>query len=166
MVWTVSLAPNLCLPGSNMKRNLIISFQCCRFYQRPSSYQKLAFFFHLVLFLIFYWLFCLFTFHLLYPFLVPSPKKPHPTTLSPASTRVLPYPRVHSCPMALAFPYAEASHLHRTKDLPSLWCQTRPSSATHAAGAMGLSVCILWFVVSKTRAQGKFSWTEHQWLMS
>jgi hypothetical protein len=32
------------------------------------------------------------------------------------------------------------SSLHRTKGLPSLWCLTRPSSATHVAGAMSCSM--------------------------
>jgi hypothetical protein len=43
----------------------------------------------------------------------------------------------HSCFLALAFPYTGATRLHRTKD-PLL--PTRPSSATYAAGAMGLHV--------------------------
>jgi hypothetical protein len=37
--------------------------------------------------------------------------------------------------------------LHKTKNLSSHWCLTRPSSATYAAGAMGPSVCTLWLVV-------------------
>jgi hypothetical protein len=37
---------------------------------------------------------------------------------------------------ALAVPSADASNLHRTKGLPSNWCQMRPSFATYEAGTM------------------------------
>jgi hypothetical protein len=47
----------------------------------------------------------------------------------------------------LAFPYTGASSLHRTKGLSSLWCTTRPSSATYVTGAMGHSMCTPWLVV-------------------
>jgi hypothetical protein len=40
-----------------------------------------------------------------------------------------------------------ASGLHRTKDLFSHWWQTRPSSATYVAGAIGPSMCTLWLLV-------------------
>jgi len=37
--------------------------------------------------------------------------------------------------------------LGRTKGFSSHWCPTRPSSATYAAGATGLSLCTLWMAV-------------------
>jgi hypothetical protein len=40
----------------------------------------------------------------------------------------------------LAFFYTGASSFHRTKGFSSHWCQTIPSSATYAAGAMGPSL--------------------------
>jgi hypothetical protein len=40
----------------------------------------------------------------------------------------------------LAFPYTGELSCHRTKSLSSYRCQTMPSSATYAAGAIGLSV--------------------------
>ena len=47
----------------------------------------------------------------------------------------------------LAFPYTGASNLLRTKALFSLWCPTRPSSATYVAGAMGPSMCtVCWWL--------------------
>jgi hypothetical protein len=65
----------------------------------------------------------------------------------PASMKVLLHPPTHSCPTALAFSYTVVSSLHRTKGLPFLLSQTRPSSATYGAGAMGPSMCILWVMV-------------------
>jgi hypothetical protein len=47
---------------------------------------------------------------------------------------------------ALVFPYSGASNLHRTKGLPSHWCQIGPSSLTYVSGAMDPSVCTLWLV--------------------
>jgi len=52
-----------------------------------------------------------------------------------------------SCLSALTFPYTGGLSLGETKGFSSLWCLTRPSSATYAAGAMGLSMCTLWMVV-------------------
>jgi len=43
-------------------------------------------------------------------------------------------------------PYIVGFSFGRTKGF-SHWCPTRPSSATHRAGAIGLSICILWVVV-------------------
>jgi hypothetical protein len=71
----------------------------------------------------------------------------HPTHHPPASMRVLaPHPSTHplpphhpSIPLCIRPP--------QTKGLSSHWCQTRPSSATSAAGAMGPSMCPLWLVV-------------------
>jgi hypothetical protein len=80
--------------------------------------------------------------------MLPPPRVSSPRTpILPTSPRLLPHPHAHSRPTTLAFPYAGASCLHRTKGLHSLWRQTRPSSATYAAGAMGPS-CVLfgwWF---------------------
>jgi len=55
---------------------------------------------------------------------IPLPDFPSSNPLSyppfpHASTRVLPYPLTPSHLIALAFPYAGASSLHRTKGLPS-----------------------------------------------
>jgi hypothetical protein len=86
--------------------------------------------------LIFNWLFYLFTFKMLSPFLFSPLQTPYPFLLllllwgcpSPSLT--------HTCLTALAFPYAGASSLYLTKGLPSYWCPIRPSSATYTAGAM------------------------------
>ena len=51
-----------------------------------------------------------------------------------------PHHPTHFCLTALAFLYAGASRLHRTKGLPSHWCQIRQSSAKYAAGAMDPSL--------------------------
>jgi hypothetical protein len=70
----------------------------------------------------------------------PTPN-PYPFPFSPA------HQPTHSQLPALAFPYTGASNLHRTKGFSSLWCLTRPSSATDEAGTMGPSMCTLWLVV-------------------
>jgi hypothetical protein len=49
--------------------------------------------------------------------------KPPIPPLPPVSMRVL--PPIHSCLTALAFPYARASSLHRTKDTPPLLINAR-----------------------------------------
>jgi len=75
--------------------------------------------------------------------------RPHP----PSSIRVSPtQPRTPSHLPALTFPHTGGwewggSSLGRTKGFPSLWCPTRPSSATYAAGVMGLSMCTLLMMV-------------------
>lgn len=51
----------------------------------------------------------------------------------------------HSCLSALGFPYTETSSLHRTKSLPSHWCQIRPSSAMYASEAMGPCIFFGWW---------------------
>ena len=56
---------------------------------------------------------------MLFPFLVSFPQTLHPIPLFFASKRVLPHPHTHSCLTLLASPYAGASSLHRTKNLPS-----------------------------------------------
>jgi hypothetical protein len=81
-------------------------------------------------------MFSLFTFQMLFPFLVSPLKTPIPSS-SPWS---LP---THSCSPDLAFPYNGTSSLHRIKGLSSHWWPTRPSSATYAAGAMVHSMCTL-----------------------
>jgi hypothetical protein len=53
----------------------------------------------------------------------------------------------HSCLNGLALSYSGSSSLHKTKGLPSHWCQIRPSSATYPAGAMGTSMWTLWLAV-------------------
>ena len=68
---------------------------------------------------------------------------PHPT----AFMKVYPYPPTYSCLPSLTFPYTGALSFHRTKGLSSHQCPTKPSSATYVAGAMGPSMCTLywWF---------------------
>jgi hypothetical protein len=66
---------------------------------------------------------------------------------APVSMRMLPHSLTHSCLTTLPFPYTGALNLHGTKGFSSHWCQTMPSSATYAAGAMGPSMCTLWLVV-------------------
>ena len=81
------------------------------------------------------------------PFPVHLPQTPYPIHLTPASMRVLPHAPTHSHLTVLAFPYTGASSLHRTKGIPSHWCQIRPSFATYAAGAMGpLWKSVWWFL--------------------
>jgi hypothetical protein len=45
----------------------------------------------------------------------------------------------------LVFPYTGALSLQKIKGLYSHWCHIKPPSATYAAGAMGPSMCTLWF---------------------
>jgi len=77
----------------------------------------------------------------------PLHKCPIPSSLLFASKRVLLQSPNHSCLTVLASSYGGASSLHRTKGLPSHWCQIRPSSAIYAAGAKDPTMCTLWFVV-------------------
>ena len=61
----------------------------------------------------------------------------------PASMRLLPHPPTLAYP-----PWHFPTLQHQTFKGPrSLWCLTRPSSATFAAGVIGPSMCTLWLVV-------------------
>jgi hypothetical protein len=92
------------------------------------------------------------------PFLI-SLVHSHPISPPFASMRVLCHPPAHFCLTWLAFPYAEASNLHRTKGLLFHWCQISPFSATYAAGAMVCSLCTFWLVVLSLEAlSGLVSW--------
>jgi hypothetical protein len=71
-------------------------------------------------FLLKIFMFSLFTFQMLSPFLVSPLKTSYPNLLPPASMRVLPHPPTHSCLPALEFLDTEASSLQRTKVLSSL----------------------------------------------
>jgi hypothetical protein len=62
--------------------------------------------------------------------------------------RVLPHPPTLFSLPVLAFPYIGRLSLHRTKNLSSNWCQTRPSSATYVAVAKSPSMHTLWLVIS------------------
>jgi hypothetical protein len=74
----------------------------------------------------------------------PPSWKPHIPSPPPASMRVFLHSPTHSHLPTLNLPtLGHLSCLHRTKDLSSHWCMTRPSSATYAAGAM----CTPWLVV-------------------
>jgi hypothetical protein len=74
-----------------------------------------------------------------------SPLSPPPSPCLRESPPPLAYPLLpQSGP---AFPCSGSSSLHRTKGLPSQWCQIRQSYATYLAGAMG-TTCVLfgwWF---------------------
>jgi hypothetical protein len=82
------------------------------------------------------------------PFLVSPPQTPHHTPtllLRGCSFSYSPTPAwapSHS-------PYSGVSglRLQRTKDLPSHWCQIRPSSATYTAGAVDPPIYTLWLMV-------------------
>jgi hypothetical protein len=88
----------------------------------------------------------LFTFQILSLFLVSSPWTSHPNPLSSVNPYPNPLPRclrkdappsTHPLPsIPLASPFSGAPSLHRTKHVPSHWCQIRQSSATYVAGAM------------------------------
>jgi hypothetical protein len=67
----------------------------------------------------------------------PNLETPYPIFPPPASMRVFLYPPTHSHIPTLSSPtLGHLFSLHRTKDLSSHWCLTRPFSATYAAGAM------------------------------
>jgi hypothetical protein len=66
-------------------------------------------------------------------------------SLSPDCMRMLLHPQTHSDLTILAFLCTGASNFCRTNGHPSHWCQTRPSSATCAAGAMGPSTIHGWW---------------------
>ena len=73
--------------------------------------------------------------------------------------RVHLYLLTHSFITALASSYTGAPNLHRTKCLPSHWCQIRPFSAKCGSGAIDLSTCTLWLVVwFLGDLGGQFSW--------
>ena len=83
---------------------------------------------------------------MLSPFPVSPPKSPFPLLPPSASMRVLPCRPTHSCLSTLVFLYPGSSSFHRTKGLPSQWCQIRQSSAIYPAGAMG-TLSVLWLVI-------------------
>jgi hypothetical protein len=78
---------------------------------------------------------------MLSPFLVPPLKNTFHLYAPPSPA----HQPTHSHFLALASPHTEAYSLHRTKDLSSHWCPTRPSSAAYAAGAMSPIMCVLWW---------------------
>jgi hypothetical protein len=86
---------------------------------------------------IFYWIFYLFTFQMLFPFPVSPLQTPYCiltlTLLLWESNSLFHLPHspgpTHYHLTALAFLYTEASSFHRTKSLPSHWCQIRPLSS-------------------------------------
>ena len=82
------------------------------------------------------YLFPLFTFQMVLPFLVTPPKIPYP--ICPPCLQTVPH--IHFPDMA--FPYTGASSLHRSNGLSSHWCLKWPSSATKVAGAIG-SLCLV-----------------------
>jgi hypothetical protein len=62
------------------------------------------------------------------------------------------HPPTHPLPPHLSnVPLCGASNLHRTKDLPSHWYQTRPCSAVYLSGAMGPSLYMPWFYKKKKK---------------
>jgi hypothetical protein len=86
------------------------------------------------------------------PFPDTLPETPYPIHPPPASMRCAP---IHqSTPITrpshsptLGYWDTWESSLHRTKSLPSHWCQIRPPSTTYTAGAMGPSRCTPCLVV-------------------
>jgi hypothetical protein len=62
------------------------------------------------------------------PYPVSHLQPPYCIPLTLLLLRVLPNPPTHSHLNALAFSYTGVSSLHRTKGIPSHWCQIRPSS--------------------------------------
>jgi hypothetical protein len=68
---------------------------------------------NLSFFLFVYWIFSLFTFQMLFPFLVSPPK--NTLLISPPPSPD--HQPTHSCFLALAFPHTGAQSLHRTKGL-------------------------------------------------
>jgi len=106
--------------------------------QGKTSSLGFPWWFSLFLFLIGYFLYI----QMLYPFQVSPPDtfflipySPHPRSPTPSH---LP---------TLTFTYTGALSLQSTKGLSSNWCPTRPSSATHVAGARVHSMCTLWLMV-------------------
>jgi hypothetical protein len=95
------------------------------------------------------WIFSLFTFQMLSPFLVPHPWDPLSHPLFPCFYEGV-SPPTHPTPASLPWNSPTLGHLsrnHRTKDLSSHWCPIRASSATYKSGVMGRSMCTLWLVV-------------------
>jgi hypothetical protein len=77
---------------------------------------------------------------MLSPFPVSPPQALYLLLLPPVSMWVLPHPSTYSCLSGLVFSYLGSSSIHRTKKLPSQWCQIRQFSDT--LGAMG-TPCVL-----------------------
>jgi hypothetical protein len=102
--------------------------------------------------LFFYWIFSLFTFQMLSPFLVPPLETLYPT-LTPASMRVFHHhpPTCSSLP-TLTFPYTGASNLPRTKGLTSHWCTPRPFSAGR----------ICWKMQEDHKFEASLGWTRNR----
>ena len=69
-----------------------------------------------------------------------------PISPPPASIRMFSLLSTNLHLTTLASTYTEEVSLHRNKDF-SYGCQTMPSSATYAAGAMAPSMYTLWLVV-------------------
>jgi hypothetical protein len=57
------------------------------------------------------------------------------------------HPIIYSNLTPLVSSFSGASSLHRTKCLPSHWCQMRQFSATYVAGAPDQFVCTHWLIV-------------------
>jgi hypothetical protein len=100
--------------------------------------------------------------YLHFKFSPPSQSTLHKSSISPPS--LLPLrdapPLTHPLlPHPSSIPLLGATSLHRTKHLPSHWCQIRQSSATYVAGAMDWPMYTLWLVVSFLGAlMGPVSW--------
>jgi len=92
---------------------------------------------HHISFFFFYWIFKIYILNVI-PFPVSPPETCYPISHLSASVRVLPYTPTPSHP---DIPLHWGISLDRTKGFSSHWFPTRPSSATHADGAIGLSLC-------------------------
>ena len=111
------------------------------------------------LYIIFYWLFYLFTIQRLVPSWFPLHKSSTPSSLQLASIRVFSYPPTHPLPShcpRIPLPWGIKTSQDQGLPLPLMLCKALPlpSSATYAGGAMGPSVCIFWLVVQSLGALG------------
>ena len=116
-----------------------IQYICVYFFAETS---KLAFSFTFLLIILFNYI----SNDILFQITLHNPLIPFPFSSLPfASMRIFLHPLTYSGLIAQASPYARASNLHRTKGLPSYWCQIRLSSATYVFSVMDPSMYTFWW---------------------
>jgi len=103
--------------------------QSCFDFYFPDNYELWTF--------LFYWLFSLFTFQMLSSFTISPPQTPSLIPHNPCLYEGAPQPTCPISPQCPSIANTGSLSLHRTKGLPSHWCQIRSSFTTYAAGAMG-----------------------------